>query len=83
LIDDVFAQRVFDNFDRFEKKLDNTCSNVAGIKTDVEVLKTNFNNHMKNKQEDKSNKRDRRDWLFGIVSFVFFAYIAINVITNG
>ena len=81
MIDDIFAQRVFDKFDRFEEKLDNTCDNVSEIKTDVEVLKTNFKNHIESKQEQKSDKRDKRDWIFGIASFVFFAYIAIKEIT--
>ena len=59
MIDDVFAQRVFDKFDQFDKKLDSTCYTISKIKTDVAVLKTNFDNHIKIKNEERVEKKDK------------------------
>jgi len=81
MIDEIFANRVFEKFDQIEKKLDTTCDNVSNIKTDVEVLKTNFENHIAGQVQAKSDKKDSRNWLFGIVSFVFLAYIAVKEIS--
>ena len=78
MIDDVFAQRVFDKFDKIDERLDETCGSIAEIKTDVAVLKTNFETHVVVKKEEKQDKKDKKAWYFGIVSFVFFAYIAIK-----
>ena len=78
MIDDVFAQRVFDKFDKIDERLDETCGSIADIKTDMAVLKTKFGGHIEEKEEEKQDKKDKKAWYFGIVSFVFFAYIAIK-----
>ena len=78
MIDDVFAQRVFGKFDQFDEKLDNTCHTISKIKTDVALLKNNFDNHIKIKNEEKAEKKDKRNWYLGIVTLIFGSYIAFK-----
>ena len=64
-------------------RIDETCGSVAEIKTDVAVIKNDIKYIKKGQADRKSDKRDNQKWYLGIVSFVFFAYIAIKEITNG
>ena len=64
-------------------RIDETCGSVAEIKTDVAVIKNDIKYIKKGQVDRKSDKRDNQKWYLGIVSFVFFAYIAIKEITNG
>ena len=64
-------------------RIDETCGSVAKIKTDVAVIKNDIKYIKKGQADRKSDKRDNQKWYLGIVSFVFFAYIAIKEITNG
>ncbi|MCH8847329.1 MAG: hypothetical protein IIC11_11460 [Proteobacteria bacterium] len=67
----------------FTRIIDETCGSVAEIKTDVAVIKNDIKYIKKGQADRKSDKRDNQKWYLGIVSFVFFAYIAIKEITNG
>ena len=78
MIDDIFAKRVFNNFDKIYKRLDETCGSIASIKTDVAVLKTNFDNHIAGKAEQKQDKKDKKVWYMGMLTFVVGTYIAVK-----
>ena len=71
MIDDIFAQRVFNRLDDTNEKVDNLCERVTTIETKYDL-------HIANKAEQKQDKKDRKNWYFGIVSFIFGAYIAIK-----
>ena len=64
-------------------RIDETCGSIAEIKVDVAVMKNDIKYIKKGQADRKSDKRDNQKWYLGIVSFVFFAYIAIKEITNG
>ena len=71
MIDDIFAQRVFSRLDDTNSKVDNLCDRMT-------TLETKYDLHIANKAEQKQDKKDRKNWYFGIVSFIFGAYIAIK-----
>jgi len=69
-----------DDLSNIYDRINETCGSVAEIKTDVAVIKNDIK-HIKKRNEDRRiDKKDKQNWYFGIVSFVFFAYIAIKEI---
>ena len=76
MIDDIFATRVFEKFDTNDKTMKDLCDRMT-------VMETIHTENEKKITEHKLAKRDNQKWYLGIVSFVFFAYIAIKEITNG
>lgn len=65
----MFATRVFEKFDVIDIKISDLCDRMTVMET------------IHNENEKKIiGKRDRQKWYFGLVSFVFFAYIAIKEI---
>lgn len=71
MIDDVFANRVFEKFDILDNRIGDLCTRM----TTIETIHTQ---NEKKLVENKKDKKDRRNWYLGIVTFVFGAYIAIK-----
>ena len=64
--------------DRIYERLDETCKIIHEMKTDVALIQKDIK-YIKKAQEDKrQDKIQKRDYLTGLVSFVFFGYIALK-----
>ena len=64
--------------DRIYDRLDETCRIIHEIKTDVALMKKDIRYIKDGHTQKKIDIRDRQKWYLGIVSFVFFGYIAIK-----
>ena len=73
MIDDIFATRVFEKFDIIDNKISDICERMT-------VIETIHNENEKKIISHKTDTKDKRSWYFGIVSFVFFSYIAVKEI---
>ena len=73
MIDDLFATRVFEKFDIIDRTVRDLCNRIT-------VMETIHDENEKKIIGNRISTKDRRNWYFGIVSFVFFSYIAIKEI---
>ncbi len=71
MIDDVFATRVFEKFDILDERIGDLCGRMI-------TIETIHNENEKKLVENKQDKKDRRNWYLGIVTFVFGSYIVFK-----
>ena len=71
MIDDIFATRVFEKFDIIDNTVKDLCKRMTVMETIHDVNEKKIIEH-------RTDKKDRQKWYFGVVSFVFFGYIAVK-----
>jgi len=71
MIDDFFAERVFSRLDKSDKKIDNLCERMV-------TQETKYDLHIANSVQKKQDKKDKKVWYMGLLTFVVGTYIAVK-----
>ena len=69
MIDELFAQRVFDRIDKFDEKIDDLCDRMMKVELDV-------TNHL-NTVEQNANKKEKRFYVLIAAMGTIFAAVSL------
>ena len=71
MIDDIFAQGVFDRIEDNSDKIDNLCGRMVALETKYEL-------HIANNVQKKQDKKDKNIWYVGILAIAVTLYTAFR-----
>ena len=69
MIDELFAQRVFERIDKFDEKIDDLCDRMMKVELDV-------TNHL-NTVEQNANKKEKRFYVLIAAMGTIFAAVSL------
>jgi len=73
---DDLTKRILANQDRFEEKLDKTCTTISQMRSDFNLMKLTLNSHLEEKAE-QADKKERKFYVIIAGMGIIFTLVEV------